>query len=235
MHERNSRERARESETETDIQVERKERAWNITCTVTFGLCGMVTSQNTRAPMKNTMMVKAMAIKKMQQRERLFFFSVSVPSSSKIVPGAQALLYPFFWAGPPPVPAWGSTLREPGLGAVAMLKDVEPELPFLKCLCIGDAIGLSRGVAREKLCENESTSCVVDSRDGDCTKYTGCPCLVGDNGGDGTKLDSESNDALIFPYRDILLLRTYTEKKERTRKPPSTMSSLHSAGCCFCW
>jgi hypothetical protein len=65
----------------------------------------MVTSQNTRAPMKNTMMVKAMAIKKMQQRERLFFFSVSVPSSSKIVPGAQALLYPFFWAGPPPVPA----------------------------------------------------------------------------------------------------------------------------------
>ncbi len=154
----------------------------------------------------------------MQQRERLFFFSVSVPSSSKIVPGAQALLYPFFWAGPPPVPAWGSTLREPGLGAVAILKDVEPELPFLKCLCIGDAIGLSRGVAREKLCENESTSCVVDSRDGDCTKYTGCPCLVGDNGGDGTKLDSESNEALIFPYRDILLLRTYTKKERKGKK-----------------
>jgi hypothetical protein len=28
-----------------------------------------------------------------------------------------------------------------------MLKEVEPELPFLKCLCMGDAIGLSRGVA----------------------------------------------------------------------------------------
>jgi hypothetical protein len=40
---------------------------------------------------------------------------------------------------------------------------------------------------------------------------------VGDNGGDGTKLDSESNEALIFPYRDILLLKTYT-KKERKDK-----------------
>jgi len=91
------------------------------------------------------------------------------------------------------------------LGAVAMLKEVEPELPFLKCLCMGDAIGLSRGVAREKLCDRESISCVVDSREGDCTKYTGCPCLEGDNGGDGTKLDSESNEALILPYRDIVL------------------------------
>jgi hypothetical protein len=108
---------------------------------------------------------------------------------------------------------------------VAMLKDVEPEeLQFLKCLCMGDAIGLSRGVAREKLCDRESTSCVVDSREGDCTKYTGCPCLVGDNGGDGTKLDSESNEALILPYRDILLA-TYKAKHNRKDKRISKHNS----------
>jgi len=106
-----------------------------------------------------------------------------------------------------------------------MLKDVEPEeLQFLKCLCTGDAIGLSRGVAREKLCDRESTSCVVDSREGDCTKYTGCPCLVGDNGGDGTKLDSESNEALILPYRDILLT-PYKAKNNRKDKRISKHNS----------
>jgi hypothetical protein len=56
----------------------------------------MVTSQNTREPMKNTATLKRTAIKKMQQRERLFLVSSSGPSSSKIVPGAQALLYPPF-------------------------------------------------------------------------------------------------------------------------------------------
>lgn len=68
---------------------------------------------------------------------------------------------------------------------------------------MGLAKGLSRGVAREKLCESESTSC-MESREGDCTKYTGCPCLGGDMGGEFTKLASESNDARILPYLDMI-------------------------------
>jgi hypothetical protein len=82
-------------ETETHREcVATETKSWEEapTCTVTFGLCGIVMSQKTRAPMKNTTTLKRTAIRKMQQRERLFLVSSSGPSSSKIVPGAQARL-----------------------------------------------------------------------------------------------------------------------------------------------
>lgn len=136
----------------------------------------MVTTQKSKAPAKKASMVKKIASQTRQQRDSLFFFPTTMPSSSSIMVllGAHGQYDPFLRMLTPPATllqlGCGSTRREPGFGVCATNGNESVDVS-LKCLVsrMGLAAGLSRGVTREKLCERESTSC-MESRDGDCTK-----------------------------------------------------------------